>query len=185
MTQANGIATAFHGPTLAKSLCVQKALPLLLLAAGCTGIIGGPPGFSLTTNDAEQVATSGLRRLTRVEIDATVRDLLADDQGRGRRLLPADSTDPFDNDYRLQIASGALIEGAESLAVELADVALVDPQQRARLLPCIPTGPSDAGCLRVFIENFGRRAFRRPLLQEEVDHFMTLQPYAVEAADFD
>ncbi len=164
---------------------MRRALPLFLLAAGCTGIVSGPARFTLSSNDAEQVATSGLRRLSRVELDATVRELLADDQGRARRLLPADSTDPFDNDYRLQTASGALVEAAEALAVELSDVALLDPQQRARLLPCQPMGPSDAGCLRVFIETFGRRAFRRPLLQEEVDHFMALQPYAAEAADFD
>lgn len=157
----------------------------MLLAAGCTGTIGGPPGFSLSSSNAEQVATSGLRRLSRVELDATVRELLGDDQGRARRLLPADSTDPFDNDYRLQTASGALVEAAEALAIELSDVALVDPLARARLIPCQPTGSSDAGCLRVFIETFGRRAFRRPLLQEEVDRFMTLQPYSVEADDFD
>jgi hypothetical protein len=156
-----------------------------MLLAGCTGIIGGPPLASLSSTDAEQVAVSGLRRLSKVELDATVRELLGDDQGRARRLLPADSTDPFDNDYRLQTASGALVEAAEALAVELSDAALADAQLRARLLPCQPTGPSDSGCLRVFVETFGRRAFRRPLLPEEVDRFMTLQPYAVEAADFD
>jgi hypothetical protein len=99
--------------------------------------------------------------------------------------MPPDATDPFDNDYRQQSASGALVEAAEALGMELADVALVDPQLRARLVPCVPTGPTDAGCLRAFIETFGRRAFRRPLLPEEVDHFMTLQPLAVEADDFD
>ena len=158
---------------------------ILLLANGCTGFIDGPPIFSLNSDDAQEVSTSGLRRLSRVEVDATVRDLLGDDQGRGRRLLPADSTDPFDNDYRLQTASGALVEAAEALAVELADAALADPQLRARLLPCQPTGPNDVACLRAFVESFGRRALRRPLSEEEIEHFMTLQPYSVEAADFD
>ncbi len=162
---------------------MRRALPWFLLAAGCTGTIAGPP--PLSSDDAAQVATAGLRRLSRVELDATVRDLLGDDQGRGRRLFPPDSTDPFDNDYRQQTASGALVEAAEALGMELADVALADPLRRSRLIPCLPTGPSDAGCLRAFVESFGRRAFRRPLTQTEVEHFMTLQPSAVEAADFD
>lgn len=164
---------------------VRRLHLLVLLTLGCTGSISGPPSLTLSAADAAQVGTSGLRRLSKVEVDATVRELLGDDQGRGRRLLPPDSTDPFDNDHHQQTASGALVEAAEALGVELADSVLVDPQQRARLLPCQPTGPSDAGCLRVFVETFGRRAFRRPLTQAEVEHFMTLQPFAVEAADFD
>ena len=162
---------------------MRPVLPLILLAAGCTGSIDGPA--TLSSAQAEEVAHSGLRRLSRVELDATVRDLLGDDKARARRLLPPDSTDPFDNDYRQQTASGALVEAAEALGVELADVTLVDPQARARLIPCQPTGAADAACLRAFVETFGRRAFRRPLVQEEVDRFMTLQPLAVEAGDFD
>lgn len=158
---------------------------VMLLATGCTGIIDGPPIFTLNSNSAQEVATSGLRRLSRVEVDATVRDLLGDDQGRGRRLLPADSTDPFDNDYRLQTASGALVEAAEALAVELSDATLADVQLRARLLPCQPTGPNDVACLRAFVQSFGRRALRRPLPDVEVERFMALQPYSVEANDFD
>lgn len=156
-----------------------------MLAAGCTGTIGETPGINLPPDAAEQVAPAGLRRLSRVELDATVRDLLGDDSARARRLLPPDATDPFDNDYRLQLASGALVEAAEALATELSEVALIDPLTRARLLPCQPTGAADAACLRAFIETFGRRAFRRPLLDEEVERFMTLQPLAVEAGDFD
>ncbi len=161
----------------------------LLVVAGCTGVIDSLAKTAASSRPPaiieSQIATSGLRRLTRVELDATVRDLLGDDAGRARRLMPADATDPFDNDYHQQLASGALVEAAEALAMELADVALVDPLARAQLIPCMPVGAADAACLRAFVEQFGRRAFRRPLTQNEVDHLMTLQPLAEEAGDFD
>ncbi|MFT3709845.1 MAG: DUF1592 domain-containing protein [Archangium sp.] len=163
--------------------------PLLLLCcaglAGCTGYIDGPPSFSLTDAQAAEVSVSGLRRLTRVELDQSLRDNMGDSSRRAARLLAPEPTDPFDNDYRQQIASGALIDSIEALAVELSDAALMDAQRRAALLPCTPTGPSDAACLRAFVQSFGRKMFRRPLADDEVERFMVLQPFAVEANDFD
>ncbi len=164
---------------------MRRALTTLAVLAGCTGTIHGPSASKPVAPESDQVAVAGLRRLSRAEVDATVRDLLGDERFRGRRLLPPDATDPFDNDYRQQLASGALVEAAEALAVELADAVLADASARARLLPCQPTGPGDAGCLRAFVQTFGRRAFRRPLTDAEVERFLTLQPLAVEANDFD
>lgn len=160
-------------------------LPLTVSMLGCTGLIDGPMPVTLSDDKAAEVGVSGLRRLTRVELDATLRDLFGDTQRRAQRLLPPEPTDPFDNDYRLQIASGALVEAVEALALELSDAALMDPMRRAMLLPCAPTGPTDAACLRAFVQDFGRKLYRRPLSDAEVDGFMTLQPFAVEAADFD
>ena len=144
--------------------------PLLLLCcaglAGCTGFIDGPPSFSLTDQQAAEVSITGLRRLTRVELDQSLRDALGDTTRRSQRLLAPEPTDPFDNDYRQQIASGALIESIEALAVELSDAAFMDTQRRAALLPCSPTGPSDAACLRAFVQRLGRKLFRRPLSDE-------------------
>ncbi len=160
-------------------------LSLAVSMLGCTGLIDGPMPVKLTDEKAAEIGVSGLRRLTRVELDATLRGLLGDTQRRAQRLLPPESTDPFDNDYRLQIASGALVEAVEALAIELSDAALMDPMRRAMLLPCTPTGPADAACLRAFVQEFGRKLYRRPLSDAEVERFMTLQPFAVEAADFD
>ncbi|MBL8911705.1 MAG: DUF1588 domain-containing protein [Archangium sp.] len=155
------------------------------LAAGCTGIIGGDPSVTLTDAQAAEVNTTGLRRLTRVEMDQSIRDVLGDGTRRSARLLAPEPTDPYDNDYRLQIASGALIESIETLAVELSDAAMMDPVQRAALLPCNPTGPNDAACLRAFVQSLGRKMFRRPLADDEVERFMVFQPFSVEANDFD
>ena len=130
------------------------------------------------------VGPNGMRRLTRVEYDNTVRDLLGDTTRSGFAKLPEDVTDPFDNDYKTQQVSGALIEAAETLAQEAAARALADPTKRAALVPCTPQGPSDAACMRTFISRFGRRALRRTMQEEDVQRYLGLQAFAVEAQDF-
>ena len=150
--------------------------------AGGSSDSGGPgPG---KVGDYTGVGPNGRRRLTRVEYDNTVRDLLADSTRSGFAKLPEDATDPFDNDYKTQQVSGALIEAAETLAQEAAARALADPTKRANLVPCAPQGPSDAACMRSFITRFGRRALRRTMQEEDVQRYLALQAFAVEAQDF-
>jgi hypothetical protein len=153
--------------------------------AGCSGkasltdFIGGngvPPESS--------VGVSGARRLTRTEYDDTLQDLLADNTSSGFATLPPDTHDPFDNDYRTQLTSPALIEGLETLATKAAGRALADPGKRSSLLPCTPESPSDSACLRKFIVGFGRRTLRRPLGDEEIQNLLLLQSFAVERKDF-
>ncbi len=154
----------------------------VVVALGCTGVINGERS---PAPSADSVGVSGARRLSRVELDATLRDLLGESMAPAQMLLPADSTDPFDNDYHQQLASGALIEAVEQLAVTAADHLLADPVRRAQLVPCLATGPDDAGCLRAFIDSFGRRVFRRPLTADEVTNFLSLQALAIEDGSFD
>jgi len=145
------------------------------------GLIGPPTELP---TDAE-VGVSGIRRLTRVELDATLADLLGDSTNSAQRLLPPDSNDPFDNDYRTQLPSAALIESIEQLAVDTATRTLADPLKRAKLVPCAPTGPADTGCLNTVISSLGRRILRRPLTDAEIANYATVQTYAVEANSFD
>jgi len=137
---------------------------------------GGAAGFSIGAN--------GLRRLTRVEYDDTLRDLLGDATRPGFAKLPEDAADPFDNDYRTQLVSAALVESVETLATDAAARALADPARRDRLVGCTPTGPDDAACLRAFITTFGRRAFRRPLREEEITRYLAFQSFSVEDKSF-
>ncbi|MBX5483769.1 MAG: DUF1588 domain-containing protein [Myxococcaceae bacterium] len=161
-----------------------------VVAAGCDGKAlyqqqnpdGTPAGTPLPV-DAE-VTPGGMHRLTRDEYDNTLRDLLGDTTNPGSQKLPEDVTDPFDNDYKNQLVSGALIESVETLAQEASARALADPAKRAALVPCTPTGPEDADCLRQFITRFGRRALRHTLSEEEVTKYLGLQALAVEANDF-
>lgn len=125
---------------------------------------GAPP-----PENVEEVARIGLRRLTSAEYDATLRDILLDEESNSELLLPVDPRTPFDNDYTTQIPSETLIEATELLAADAADRLLEDPTRMASVLPCAPTGPEDEACLQAFAEQFGRRALRRPVTPEEIE----------------
>ncbi|HMI89137.1 MAG TPA: DUF1588 domain-containing protein [Polyangiaceae bacterium] len=150
--------------------------------SGASGDAG--PANPGNVGDYIGVGANGMRRLTRVEYDNTVRDLLGDSTRSGFAKLPEDATDPFDNDYKTQQVSGALIEAAETLAQEASARALADSAKRASLVPCTPQGPADATCMRTFISRFGRRALRRTMQEEDVQRYLALQSFAVEAQDF-
>lgn len=158
-----------------------------LLCTSCEGLLVAPTGAaaSAAVPPGLNVSTTGVRRLTRTELDATLKDLFSNAPSTALALLPPDPTDPFDNNYRSQLASAALIEAFEQLATDVSEQALVSPSLRATLLGCQPTGPSDAACFKSFIAAFGLRAFRRPLASDEIDRFATLQSFAIEAQDFD
>jgi hypothetical protein len=117
--------------------------------------------------------------LSRTELTNLVRDVLGDDSGSTAKFLAEDQYGPFDNDYTLQHASGALIESLEAMADDVADRA-VSAANRAKIVPCTPTGPGDAACLRRTIETVGQRLYRRPLSEEQITAYLTLQSYATE-----
>jgi hypothetical protein len=119
-----------------------------------------------------------LRRLNRTEYLNTLRDLVP---GLPAAAYPAAGSLPadqkgngFDTDGSLLTVSSALavryIEVAEVLAEEASkDTAL------AKLLPAgCNRGMDERGCAQRFISAFGRRAFRRPLRQEEADAALSL-----------
>jgi hypothetical protein len=145
-------------------------------ASGSAGVLpdGGTAGTPFIAS------TSVARRLSRAELDNTLRDLLGDDTSPASRVLAEDLYSPYDNDYAGQSASGALIDSLEAMATDVATHVVGDPKLRAKLVPCTPAGPGDSTCFRQFVESFGRRAFRRPLASAEADAYMTLLAYATE-----
>ena len=132
----------------------------------------------------EQVAPIGLRRLTANEYDNTLMDLLFDETRASALVLPEDQRTPFDNDYTMQEPSLALVEGADLLAADAAGRLIADPDKRDAVVGCTPTGPDDEECFRAFVTAFGRRAFRRPLTDDEIAGFMTFQQHAITKNDF-
>jgi len=175
-----------------RGLASSALLVFTVLAAACTGAIldpeqtgadkPGAPSPGAETQGA--IAEGGLRRLTAAEYDQTVSDLLGDPETDSALLLPEDVRTPFDNDYTMQAASKALIEGAEMLATDVAARLIADPVRRANVVGCKPNGPSDSECFRSFVSTFGRRALRRPLKSAEVDAFAKLGQFGVERGDF-
>lgn len=164
-----------------------------LAAASGGGDADGTAGDGSSADDgdapvpdevADEVGPSGLRRLSVAEYESTVLDLLGIDAEQARELLPSDTLTPFDNTYALQIPSEPLVKGLELLAGDLAEAAIADPDVRAAIVPCSPTGPDDAACYAEFVSTFGRRALRRPLTDDEVERFSALLAHGGEAGDF-
>lgn len=109
-----------------------------------------------------------------------VGDALGDDSGAPAKFLSEDEYRPFDNDYSVQSASSALIESLEATAEDIAARAIL-PDHRGAVVPCQPTGAGDAACLRKTIESVGLKLYRRPLSEEQVQAYLTLQSYATES----
>ncbi len=112
---------------------------------------------------------SPLRRLTAFEYDNTVADLLGDTSRPGRGF-PAQGGSGFDNNADVgsvtRIAAEKYMQAAEQLsAAAIADV--------PGLLGCDPS-TDETACVRGWVEDFGLRAWRRPLEASEVDDMMAL-----------
>lgn len=164
-----------------------------LVIASCRGNVtapgqGGGDGTGASggggANLPLTVGPTGLHRLSRIEYDNTLADLLGDTTRPGYGALPEDVRDPFDNDFAGQVVSGALIGAAETLGAGAAARALADPARRDALVGCKPSAPGDKVCLERFVRTWGRRAFRRPVTDDEVTAYLGLGSYSVEANDF-
>src|SRR5687768_4169657 len=78
-------------------------------SAGESGSSSDSEGEPTLPDDlADEVAVSGLRRLSIAEYTTTVQDLLGVDAANAGEILPSDVRSPFDNDYTLQVASEPL-----------------------------------------------------------------------------
>ena len=158
----------------------------LAAALGCVGNIGSgsPGGPTISEEAAQEVAVSGMRRLSVAEYRQTVTDLCGIEPAAAAEVLPSDTLSPFDNDYTLQTPSEPLIKGAELLAGDVAEAVIASPELRAKLVGCEPTSAGDAKCFASFVTELGRRALRRPLTSAEVQRFGGLLAFAEEAGDF-
>ncbi len=146
------------------------------------GDTGGAPSEPIPLDVLERIGDAGLRRLTATEYAATVHALLGVDVDAAL-LLPEDWRQPFDNDYTTQNPSQALIDGAELLAADVAELALV-PELRDTTVGCTPAGPTDAACFEDFLARFGRRALRRPLSADDLARYGSLLSESEETGDF-
>jgi hypothetical protein len=148
-------------------------------ASGGSGVGPGGGNGPVGPGNLATASASVARRLSRTELTNLVRDVLGDDSGAAAKYLAEDVYRPFDNDYTVQQASSALIESLEATATDIADRA-VSATNRAKVVPCTPAGPDDAACLRKTIETVGQRLYRRPLSEEQITAYLTLQKYATE-----
>jgi len=140
---------------------------------------GSGSGGNAGPGNSSTASASVARRLSRTELSNLVRDALGDETGAPAKFLSEDQYRPFDNDYTVQSASRALIESLEATADDIAARAVL-PANRGKVVPCQPTGAGDAACLRRTIESVGLKLYRRPLSEEQVQAYLTLQKFATE-----
>lgn len=117
-------------------------------------------------------------RLTRRQYDATVADLLGDKSKLATQFQPESITHfGFSNDSdALRIGSVEVFE-LERAAQTLAKATSL---QRLHLVfPCASTELNDPACVQQFLEEFGRRTFRRPLEPAEVEAYRALYQQGV------
>ncbi len=140
-------------------------------------------GDGPSPSEADEVAISGLRRLSIAEYRQTVLDLLGVTIDDAVSLLPPDTLAPFDNDYTLQLPSEPLVKGLELVAGDIAEAVVADEALRTAATGCELSGTDDTACFRSFVTSFGRRALRRPLTDDEIDRFAALQSFADDSDD--
>ncbi len=126
-------------------------------------------GVDPTTCDGDGTTfgTPRVWRLTRRQYDATVSALLYDDTGPAQDFLPEPGSEQgFQNDaYQLRVRSteaGQFQVAAKRLANAVVSNHLTD------IVPCAMEDLGSDTCKTSFIQQFGARAFRRPLSPEEI-----------------
>ncbi len=173
-------------PLRVGSVLSGATLAVSVLLLGCTGQIvgtstspGSGPGAPSApgaggrppapVNSAPGV--SQLRRLTVLEYRNTLRDLLGVSEVPALELAEDQqaSTSGFTTGAAITTASDArrLLEGSERLVQ-------ASMPNLASQVPCLKDAAAAEPCARQFIVQFGRRAFRRPLVDEEITRWMGL-----------
>lgn len=121
-----------------------------------------------------------LRRLTHAEYDRSVTDLLGQPSTRGQGFAADDVVGGLMNNAGALDVSSLLadqVRAAAEAAAGEADLSL--------LVPCDPEAIGKTACATLFIEDFGLRAFRRPLTQDDLDRYLSLWESVAREDGFD
>jgi hypothetical protein len=134
-----------------------------------------PPDNTGALDDAKTVpGAAPLRRLTRLEYDNTVRDLLGVSTSTSSKLSADQGSNESGFTMGGSISGSTDARGVMSSAEEVTTAALA---RLPMLLPCNPIPTARAAqdtCADQFVESFGLRAFRRPLSATELSDLKAL-----------
>ncbi|MEJ7734866.1 MAG: DUF1592 domain-containing protein [Polyangiaceae bacterium] len=145
---------------------------------------GGPiPGVETEGLEPEP---AHLRRLLSRQYANSIADLLGDAAALVAEPPSDTALNGFDSIAAAQLALGDdAVQKYETSAMAVAAAAMGDQANIDGYLGCSPTGAADVDCHRSFVKTFGRLAFRRTLLSEEVEAYTTVaQAAATEYDDF-
>jgi len=144
------------------------------LSSGGNGMSGSTMGGSgaVTACSAAEVAaptvTARIRRLTRLEMENTLGDLLGDAaRPLASQLEPDTLAMGYSTGDEHSISANYVdeLQGvAEAAAADLSGA----PESQALAASCFASTDAGAACARQFLQDFGARAYRRPLSQDEL-----------------
>jgi hypothetical protein len=154
------------------------------IAWGCTGVVddGGPaagprvpdPRDPTRTLPAFEPPSGGLRRLTTVQYENSVADLLGLELAIAEEIErdpTAEDEFRFSDVLATSVTSSLLaVEKYDAAARLAAATAFADPARRDALVGCAPATSADP-CVSAFLRSFLRRAFRRPADAAEVAEY--------------
>jgi uncharacterized membrane protein YgcG len=121
-----------------------------------------------------------LRRLSRHEYDATIKDLFGFDSKWGASFTADTVVNGFDNNASALKVTPLLADQARRASEDIAELAMMSP---GALVPCDPA-TGDAACASKFIDSFGKRAFRRPLDDADRKRYEALYAAVAPEAGF-
>jgi hypothetical protein len=154
-----------------------------------SGHIGAERDAGSSNGDSDRPKASSLlpariRRLANAEYDATVHKLLS------TRMAPGPAAD-FPPDFRqggftvndAQRIDPVIVERVARAADSLATEALQNGTL-ARLAPCRDLSAAARRCARAFIQSFGAKMYRRPLVRDEVQALLALYDVGADGATY-
>ena len=152
--------------------CDMRLAPLLLAFLGCADTSTGPAAVAHPPAAEVTFVPGAFGRLTTRQYRNLVEDLLGD---VGEPALPAD-TNPY-----LFESIGATTEPLSESGVQLyeehaaavTEAVFSEPGRRRALVGCEPETVTDA-CALAFLQDFGRRAYRRPLTGTEEARWLSV-----------
>ncbi|HEY0462832.1 MAG TPA: DUF1592 domain-containing protein [Polyangiaceae bacterium] len=165
--------------------------------AAQAGSAGAPP--SLVGKTPEEVLASPtcqaptpgrapLRRMSNAEYRNTMTDLLGDSPATQSLVASATRSFPSETES-LGFRNNADYLGVSTLVaqgyVDAAEQFLEPIATNKTFLSCTPSAGAEMDCARSFIENFGKRAFRRPLSADESSQYAAIFEKSLKAYDFD
>lgn len=142
---------------------------------GATDSAGSATGGTGDTGGAGLPAlpqTSRVPRLSHRQWENTIRDLFRLDAtpGKSSLFIGDPISGGYDNNSEKLVVSATLWTDYQRAAEEIAEQVIGDPTILAAIVPAV-AGDSDVKA-RAFIEQFGRRAYRRPLSVDEVERHL-------------
>ena len=138
-------------------------------AGGTTGGAGGAGGAPPPPPAEFVPQAAGLRRLTIPQYRNAIRDLFGADVTVATEFEPDTMLSGFASIGAARVGLSAKItEQFETSALAIAKQVLTNTATRGALVGCTPAAVTDDACTRTFVTKMGRRAWRRPLVEEEI-----------------